>query len=375
MKVLHILNSIMPSGAETMLVSSAECWEDCEKHTLATEEEVGLYADAMGQAGFVIHHIWNQSILMKHMKITRLIMKERFDVVHIHPQSQSILYSIDARLAGVRSIVRTVHSTFFFEGILKLRETLFRAIMRWLGVKFVAISDGVARNEEERFRNKTTIIYNWCASKYKFVTEEDKKEARELLNIPDNVFTILSVGNCADVKNHRMIFEAIHMLDDGKDLLYLHVGDHDEDEKRFALEKKIADNVKFVGKAIPDIYLQATDCYIMPSKYEGFGISALEAIISGLPVILTDVPGLRDFKDKEFDNVRFINLSSEELRTELIDIKEEKLQNSYQQSEKARKIYDMRTSVNRYLWLYRSGLKKVGLNRRDDKQRKQSRGK
>lgn len=133
MKVLHIMNSLMPSGAETMLVSSVSCWTDCELHILATQKEIGIYANTMKQAGLFIHHIWDPSFRTKHRKIISFIKKEHFDVVHIHPQSQSFFYALDAKLAGVHSIIRTVHSMFLFTGLLCFRETIFRMLMRFMG--------------------------------------------------------------------------------------------------------------------------------------------------------------------------------------------------------------------------------------------------
>jgi glycosyltransferase involved in cell wall biosynthesis len=43
--------------------------------------------------------------------------------------------------------------------------------------------------------------------------------------------------------------------------------------------------------------LHASDVYVMPSLYEGCPIAAIEAMGAGLPVIFSDVPGLRDFRE------------------------------------------------------------------------------
>lgn len=355
MKVLHILNSIMPSGAETMLVSSAGYWKECEKHVLVTQKELGSYAPVMEEAGYHIHHIWDKSLWKKHWRIKNFIKKWKFDVVHIHPQSQSVFYAVDAWIAKTYSLVRTVHNNFEFDGVLRIREVFFRMLMRWMGVRFVAISEGVAENEKVRFKNNTVTIYNWCNPEYKFVSEEIKAEKRRLKNISDDTFVFISVGNCSDVKNHKMILEAIRMLDSVGEysFLYIHVGVGDSEEKNLAYDMGIYQFIDFVGNGDPGEYLPISDCYIMPSKYEGMGIAALEAITCGLPVILTDVPGLRDFKDKEFDNVYFISDTAESLKEMILELIERRPQNSLHQSCRAKSIYNVEDSVEKYIRLYK----------------------
>ena len=352
MKVLHILNSLMPSGAETMLVSSAGCWTGCELHVLAAQKEIGIYADTMRQAGFVIHHIWDQSLWTKHRKILSFIKREQFDVVHIHPQSQSLFYALDAKSAGVPSIVRTVHSMFLFTDLLRFRETVFRMLMRLIGVKFVSISDSVAENERVRFYNKTTVIYNWCSPHFDFISAEKKKEARLAAQIPDDQFILLSVGNCCQVKNHQMILEAVHLMEHKETLHYIHVGDNDDEEKVLAEQLGISQHITFAGAANPDKYLSVADCYVMPSLREGLSISAIEAITCGLPVILTDVPGLRDFQKGDFDQVYYIPLSAGALKNQIRKLMAEKPENSRKQSRQAKELYSAEKSVNMYMNLY-----------------------
>lgn len=342
----------MPSGAETMLVSSIDCWPGCELHVLSTQKEIGIYADTMEQTGFLIHHIWSSSFWMKHIKILKFIKEEHFDAVHIHPQSQSIFYAFDAKIAGVPSIVRTVHSMFLFTGFLRLREMLFRMIMRFIGVKFVAISDSVAKNEQKRFHNKTVTIYNWCSPRFDFISDVAKKKMRYAKNISDDQFVMLSVGNCCAVKNHQMIFEALYLLEKKDHLLYIHVGDNDTEEKKLVEQLGLSQHVEFVGAAKPDEYLSIADCYIMPSRREGLSISAIEAITCGLPVILTDVPGLQEFKKHQFDQVFYISLSAEELKNQLYELMDKKYGNSRSQSLRAKKLYSASKSVNMYMTLY-----------------------
>ena len=58
----------------------------------------------------------------------------------------------------------------------------------------------------------------------------------------------------------------------------------------------------------------------MPSLYECFSIAALESITSGLPVILTDVIGLRDWKRFEMKSIFFIDPIAKEFADKLYSV-------------------------------------------------------
>jgi glycosyltransferase involved in cell wall biosynthesis len=71
----------------------------------------------------------------------------------------------------------------------------------------------------------------------------------------------------------------------------------------FASASRIA--VRFLGGVTSlKPVLDSADVFVMPSLYEGFGVAAVEALVAGLPVVLSDVPGLRDF-GKYTDSIRW----------------------------------------------------------------------
>src|SRR5438094_10556768 len=69
--------------------------------------------------------------------------------------------------------------------------------------------------------------------------------------------------------------------------------------KRLALSMGVADRVRFLGRIsdnrLPEVYA-ACDVFVLPSvsRLEAFGIVALEAMATGKPVIVADIPGVRE---------------------------------------------------------------------------------
>ncbi|WP_342044838.1 glycosyltransferase [Bacillus sp. OTU530] len=363
MKILHVLNSLLPSGAETMLKTSAEYWGvDLEKHILATSSDIGPYAIELENAGYIIHHISANNSFKQHYKVMKFIKNGKFDIVHVHTEGQALYYELDAKLGSAKKVIRTVHNVFSFNGLLRIRRTITRFLGRIIGVKHIAISQSVYENEKKMFYNTcNAIVNNWYDETiFNFTSEETKREARAKLGISLDEFCIVSVGNCNIVKNHMSILRAlVELKKRNHKFVYLHVGKGalEGEEKEFTLKNDLQENVRFIGFENPLTYLRAADLYIMPSLYEGVGIAALEAIGTGIPVLLTNVAGLKDFKEHAFDNVVYCELDNDSIKNGILDcidsFKKEKYTNSSKQVEEVQKIYGIKQGVKGYLKFYK----------------------
>ncbi len=66
----------------------------------------------------------------------------------------------------------------------------------------------------------------------------------------------------------------------------------------------VTERCSFLGSVDdPRSVLWAADIFVMPSIREGFSIAAIEAAACGLPLVLSDVPGLRDLKATMLDGI------------------------------------------------------------------------
>ncbi len=303
MKILHILDEIRYSGAEVMLKNSAHLFKDnnIELFALSTGKDIGVYSDKLIEAGFKIYHIPFRKTLQFFKEIYKLLFTEKFEIVHIHAERAFFWYSVTAKLAGIKKIVRTVHSLYTFRGYLKLKRKLQRFVSsKFIGVKFISISSSVQKTEKEYFNNSTILIKNW-------IDDLNLKPARDIsekLNVRKNwglsedQIVIISVGNCSEIKNHSDIIRAIaELAPHDKNIIYLHIG---EGEKAF-MEVNLAHNlgidnyVKFVGKVdnVRELLI-CSDIFVMSSYFEGIGVAALEAGSCGLPIVIYDSPGLKE---------------------------------------------------------------------------------
>lgn len=325
-KVLHILYELRPSGAEVMIKIASPYWKEdgVELHVLSTANVVGDYADKLSNEGIIIHHIPFAYSLKFYNQLVRLICSNHFDVVHIHTERTALTYACLARLAGVPRIIRTLHSTYLFEGRTRFNRAVRRWAIRQLGVVQVSVSDSVKKNEQSRFRNSTHLIYNWYDDAH-FIPPslQERVEARKTLGLLGNEKVIVSVGNCAPVKNHVSIIQALALMKHvGQNPVYWHIGEEDteEEERNLVRELDLGAQVFFWGRQ-DDVrpFLWAADVFVMPSFREGFGVAMLEAVGSGIPVVLARSPGLEEWS-AFFPEIIYTDTSPNDLARGLMQV-------------------------------------------------------
>lgn len=293
---------------EMMLLCSASAWENhgIECDILSTSTAPGSLAPRLREAGYSIFHLPLRSQRGAPPRIAflldfyRLCRSRKYRAIHIHTEEAPPVYALLARLAGVPRVALSVHNTFRFRGMLRSRKALERKIVRLLGGTYGMISDAVAKCEAEEFQNTGVPILNWIdVENFRPPASEEREAVRRFLAISPSTKVILSVGNCNEAKNHGELLRALHVLQPGTELLYLHVGAERDDlpERELARQLGIDGNIRFCGSQ-QDIrtYLWACDLFVMPSLHEGLAIAPLEAIASGCSVILARVPGLADLE-------------------------------------------------------------------------------
>ena len=376
MSVLHILHELHPSGAEMMIYNAYPYWKDvCNCSIMATGKIKGPFAGQLEQAGY--ETVWvptegnGKMSKVKHLiSFWKYMRKHSYDIVHIHRESLAFEYALIAKITGSRHIVRTVHSTFAHTGIQRKIKAATRWIMRKpLRVSFVAISDGVAENEKQVFGNVCeTTIYNWCNNqKFSFLSEQEKKQIKQEHQTTDKL-VLVTVGNCGHVKNHELLLRAIALMKEKDRTLYRHVGyakGETEREEQLAKELGIQEQITFAGSTDPMPFLQEADVFLMTSIYEGLSIATLEAIFTGMNVLLAEAPGLTEFQGKGLENVDYFTSTPEKLSEKLDayvkEYDEGNIRPSRAQRLVAEQLYDCEHQVEKYVMLYEKNQKRGNL--------------
>ncbi len=127
-----------------------------------------------------------------------------------------------------------------------------------------------------------------------------RKEIRAVFNVSESEILILFVGMNFEIKRLGLVIqgmaEAVNRIGVGRNMKLMVIGKGDRRRYlKMAASMGVADRLIFTGP-VTDVekYYLAADVFAMPSVFDTFGISVLEAMAAGLPVIITNSVGAKD---------------------------------------------------------------------------------
>jgi len=142
--------------------------------------------------------------------------------------------------------------------------------------------------------NKIEVIHNWLdPDKYKLPSGKTIDNIRENLNWDSKI--ILTSRRLVKKNGVDLLIAAVGELDPKLDAKLVIIGDGPEKETLKGQAKDLKAKIDFVDFTDFQNYvnmLNACDVYVVPSRWEGFGMVVLEAWASGVPVVGTEVGGI-----------------------------------------------------------------------------------
>lgn len=139
------------------------------------------------------------------------------------------------------------------------------------------------------FTGRVTHISNWLPSYSKGLAHQLTQNLRQSLGIPEGSYVVGSVGRFAPEKGYADLAKAFCRANLPRSYLVI-VGDGPEREA--ILRKHVDTRIIFPGATVdPSPYYELFDLFVLPSRFESFGLVLLEAMNAGLPIISTRLPG------------------------------------------------------------------------------------
>jgi len=168
--------------------------------------------------------------------------------------------------------------------------------------KIIGISENVLKEFKKKYEVKNTqVIYN-------LIDENNiiNKAKLEKITYDKDKINFVSVGRMHPMKGYDRLIEVLNKLNQDKKLENVTVrligGGPDEGLIVDLIKKyNLSDKVLFLGrKRNPYPYIKASDCFLMTSRYEPFGLVILEALVLKVPVLATKVLSIAEIMtDKE----------------------------------------------------------------------------
>jgi glycosyltransferase involved in cell wall biosynthesis len=302
LKVIHIIGGGEFGGAEKHILNLAGASDLFKVDYTVCCLFSAPFADIASDAG-----ISALSIPMSHKadfkvvgKLARVIMEGNFDLVHTHGVRANLLGRLAARQAGKRKVITTVHSLLEkdYPGVVsRLANSWAERSTRGLTDHFIAVSQGL----RDRLvcggipAKEVTVIYNGISLEEIRPSSEPGAARKKMGFFPETPLVGI-VARLHSVKGHSHFLEAARsILEQRPEVRFLVVGagPHRPVLEKMAGSFGITDQVVFTG-FIDDVYslMADLDLLVISSLWEGFGLTAIEAMALGVPVVATEVGGL-----------------------------------------------------------------------------------
>lgn len=294
-------------GAERLLVDvlragrSIGLW-DATICILRTADELGVQLRADGFDVVALDARGPAQLVTAMPRLSRLIVRGRFDVVHGHLLHGSAFGLLAARAIGHPCAVMTRH----YERFVWMYGSALDRMLHWTGHRLARHIFAISRASRdvlvdlEHVRaDRVTVVPNGIDP------DRVRSQAGEIRRV-SSAFTIGSVGSLHPRKGHQDLIRAFAgaQLDRNARLVLIGEGPARAGLEALARDLGVADRIAFVGYD-PDPYslMRSLDLYVQPSREEGFGLAVLEAMALSLPVISTDAGGLPEIIDSAHTGV------------------------------------------------------------------------
>lgn len=295
MKVLQIINSLETGGAEKLLIDSLSLYEERGVDIdlfLLQKNKTPFAAKLKKQFKGKIFYskIRNLYSIKQVIEIKKYL--PNYDIVHVH-LFPAFYWTALAKiiLKSSTSLIFTEHNTHNR----RIDNPLFRILDKFIYKKYTRITaitpqvKDVLVNKLKIPPKKIDVIYNGIdIRKYKMAQAYCKTDFFD-----SNSIILIQVSRFQKQKDQKTVIRALGLLPEQYKLLLVGEGQLREECEKLAFDLNIKERVKFLGVRmdIPELF-KTSDIVVQSSHWEGFGLTAVEGMAAGKPVITSNVPGL-----------------------------------------------------------------------------------
>lgn len=352
MRVLHIIHHLWMGGAQRLLSDILPIMkQSIDVSVLVTQNANSEFSHKIEENGINIislniKNIHNPLIAYKISSIVK-----DFDVVHVHLFPSLYLAAFGCMFSRV-PMVYTEHSTYnkrrgkwYMRPIEKMVYNRYNRI--------ISISDHTQNQllnwiHPKSRDNRFVIVNNG-------VDLASLKCSRVVKERPD---TLIMISRFAPSKDQATLIRAMRYLPTDIKLMLVGNGETFKQNKALASELGLEDQVLFLGKRsdIADLIAQA-DIGIQSSVWEGFGLTAVELMAGGVPVVASDVDGLKQVVEgagvifPRGDEMALAGIINQLIKDKsfYLDVKK--------RCEERAKLYDIHKMAEKYIEVYKSVIK------------------
>ncbi len=300
MKIAYLITRMDEYGGAQVHIRDLSTWLKSKGHEpvvlSGSPGRVSDFLEHMGVAYTEIEDLVRPIQLLQDWKaffqIREALKKHQPDILSCHSSKAGLLGRLAARSLGI-PVVFTAHGWAFTEGVPSAKRALYKLIEKiggWFSHHIITVSE-YDRNLALRSRvgraEKMTTIHNGMPERP--VVQE------KIIRSEADPARLIMVARFGPQKDHETLIRALARLKGTDWVLDLVGGGDDSDIRHMVQTAGLDERVNFLGERedVPEL-LEKADIYLLISHWEGFPRSILEAMRAGLPVVASDVAGVRE---------------------------------------------------------------------------------
>ncbi|MDP2939241.1 MAG: glycosyltransferase family 4 protein [Candidatus Omnitrophota bacterium] len=304
MNILIIAKHLQPGGISSYVVSLAKGLRE-RGHNIFVASSGGMLEGLLKESSIELINLdldtkseLSPKVLFAIKKLLLIVKEKNIQIIHAQTRVTSIIAYWLSKLSHIPYLT-TCHGFF--------RPHFFRRLFPFWGKKTIAISDAVYAHLLQDFKLKKyslELIYNGvCVKDASKFSLEEKRKFKDKFGLFCGPF-VGCVARLSDVKGHKFLIDAFKIvLKDFPSAVLILVGDGRIKPDLIAQTKElgIEKRVVFIPSQLDtSLVLSLMDVFVMPSIQEGLGLAIMEAMAVGLPIVATDVGGIKNLiKDNE----------------------------------------------------------------------------
>jgi glycosyltransferase EpsD len=240
-------------------------------------------------------------------QIRRIVKEEGYELIHTHTPVASFVTRLACRdISGIK-VIYTAHGFHFYKGAPKrnwaIYYTMEKMAARWTDGIITINEEDYQSAKKMQFRKGKAAVYKVDGvgidlNRFVLQTVEKKMELRREYGYQEDDFLVVYAGELSYRKHQDLLIDAVHLLK-GKipniKLLLAGSGPLRDEYKNQALQLGVNENIDFLGyRSDIDKLLMLSDLAVSSSRQEGLPVNVMEAMATGLPLVVTDSRGNRD---------------------------------------------------------------------------------
>lgn len=297
-RVLHVIDSLDLGGAQVVLENLIR-HGDSERFEfeVAAMHGRGQMWDRLAALGVPMHSLSHHHKVPLYVpRLAWRCLTRRYDVVHTHLLAANVIAKPVAAMCGVRVRINHDHCN---DKLTDPRPWTLPAdtFTNTLSTHIVAVSESTRDflvQHEGIVADRVTMIHNGIDVEAYRPRPELRTASREKWGLPAGAFIVGGVGRLAHQKNFALFLEVAEQVPSA----HFVIGGTGEEEAALRAQVGrlgLGERVTFLGYVgdMPSLW-PALDCLLLTSRYEGLPITILEAMACGVPIVASDLDGMRE---------------------------------------------------------------------------------